>query len=191
MRKGIALFVTTLLLSLLLMTGCGGAQGEYDAVVADRDAAKAQVSSLQAEVTSLQTELNELQASLNETQMALDTANANYEDLKSDVTSTWAALDTKIEAAGMIFSYYSYANKYSVGLISDSEFEDTSSRFLANFGGVINPVGNAELFQMWEDAVLAAGQGDSNEFMTKFAAVMDLLTELVEEDVAAMDVKLR
>lgn len=191
MRKGTLLFVTALLLLALLMTGCGVAQAEYDAVVAERDAAKAQVASLQPQVTSLQTDLNELQASLEETQMALDTAKANYEDLKSDVTSIWTALDKKLAAAGMIFSFWSDSLKFEAGLMSMADFEKSTTLFMTRFGGVLDDVGNPQVSKMWEDAFVAAARNDEKGFATKFAAVMDSLTELIEKDVAEINEKLR
>jgi len=176
-RKGTLLFVTALLLLALLMTGCGVAQAEYDAVVAERDATKAQVASLEAQVTSLEADLNE--------------AKANYEGLKSDVTSIWTALDKKLAAAGMIFSFWSDAGKADVGLMSASDYEKSVAVFIANFGGVLDNVGNPQVSKMWEDAVLAAGRDDTEEFGKQFAGVMDSLTELIEKDVAEINAKLR
>jgi hypothetical protein len=158
MKKVILLFVVTSLLLPLVVTGCGVAQSEYEAVVADRDAAQAQVASLQAD--------------------------------KSDVTSLFAALEKKLAATAMIGGFLSDAFKVVAGEMSQSDFNKAGDAFVADFGGVLDAVGNDALSQLWDDAVAASGRGDDEEFSSNLAALMDLLTNLIDEDISAINAKL-
>ncbi len=211
MRKRALLFVMTLVLSLLLMTGCV-AQADYDAVVAERDSIQAQLTSTVAErdkaraqvtstaaerdkartqVSSLKNELDELKASLEETQTALDAAKADGEAFKSDVSSIFAELEKKTEAAEMIQRFWSNALKVEAGKMSQRDLEVKVALFMAGLSGKLEPIGNAELSQTWQDAVVASTRGDEKGFAAKFAAVMDSLSDLIDEDVSAMNAKLR
>ncbi len=218
MRKRTLLFVVTLVLSLLVMTGCV-AQADYDAVVAERDSIQAQLTSTVAErdkaraqvtsttaerdkaraqVNSLQNELDELKASLDgvkasleETQTALDTAEADGEAFKSDVSSIFAELEKKTEAAAMIFGYWADSGKCVAGLMSQSELVVKATFLMTGLGSRLDVIGNAELSQLWQDAVVASTRGDEKGFLAKFAAVMDSLSDLIGNDVNAMNAKLR
>jgi cell division protein FtsL len=173
MRKATLLFVMILLLLPLVMTGCGVAKSEYEAVVADRDTAKAQVASLQAENDALQTERDTLQAN------------------KSDVASLVTALDKKLAAEAMLDGYLSDASKYVGGTMSMSDLQKSTAEFMADFGGTLDAVGDAELSQLWKDALLAATKNDQKGFNAKLAVLMDSLTGLINNDIATIVARLR
>jgi len=175
-KKLIVLFCVVLLVFPLVMTGCGVAKSEYEAVVAERDTLQTEKNTLQAEKDALETERDELQAELDAT--------------KSDVTSLVAELDKKLVAVAVIDSYFSEALRYIAGDMSESEATEALATFLAEFGGVIDDVGNDELSQLWDNAVAASELDDVEEFISNFTAIIALLTDLIDDDIAAIEARL-
>ena len=70
----------------LLLAGCGVAQEDYDAVVAERDSLLAERASLQAQMTELQTEKEALQSDYN-------ALSANYTIAQEELESVEAAME--------------------------------------------------------------------------------------------------
>ncbi|MFC1915084.1 hypothetical protein ACFLW4_00065 [Chloroflexota bacterium] len=79
----------------LTLTGCGIAQEQYDAVVADLSKAQQELQAVKAELESSQAKVSELTASLNKTKTELDTAHAKNSELTSNLDKT----NTDLEAA--------------------------------------------------------------------------------------------
>jgi len=168
-KKLIVLFCVVLLVFPLVMTGCGVAKSEYEAVVAERN-------TLQAEKDALETERDELQAELDAT--------------KSDVTSLVAELDKKLIAVAVIDGYFSDSLRYFAGEMSESDLTGAMTAFMSDFGGVLDDVGNDELSQLWDDAVAATELGDGEEFSSNIAAIIASLTDLIDDDIAAIEARL-
>ena len=80
---------------LLTLTACGISQEEYDAVVAERDAAKAEVISMQDKLVSAQSELAELENEQTRIQDDLIQAKAELSELENDLTATEDELSAK------------------------------------------------------------------------------------------------
>jgi outer membrane murein-binding lipoprotein Lpp len=175
-KKLIVLFCAVLVVFPLVMTGCGVAKSDYEAVVAERDTLQTEKNTVQAEKDALETERDELQAELSAT--------------KSDVTSLVAELDKKLVALVMVDGYFSDALNYIAGEMSESDATEALTTFIAGFGGVLDDVGNDELSQLWDNAVAASELGDVEEFISNFTAIMALLEDLINDDIAAIEARL-
>jgi cell division protein FtsB len=176
MKKLMVLFCALLLVFPLLMTGCGVAESDYEAVVAERD-------TLQTENNALQAEMNGLEADIDELETELDAT-------KSDVTSLVAELDKKLAALVVINGYFSDALRYIAGEMSESDATEALAVFIAELGGVLDNVGNAELSQLWDNAEAAMELGDVEEFVSNFTAITALLQDLIDADIAAIGASL-
>lgn len=176
MKKKALIAVVLLLVSSLLLGACatGVSQEDYDAVVAERDAAQAQVASLQADLATSEGKLTTVQSELEEMQ-------AEYQGFKSDLTSLWTSLDKKLELAAYIITFWAAS---SVG------DEETVSQMILDMVIYVDAVGNAELSQMWDDAMSSAMQEQEAESMANFALLMIKTVELLGEDVEALEVML-
>jgi len=164
---------------------------------AARDQAKAELvfnvaekQGITARIVSLQTELRKLQATLNEIKSSLDTAKADYQALKSDMRLFCKELAIKYEANALINSYWCDADKVDIGLMSEAEYRNIVTTFITELSDILEIFGNPELSQKWKDAMLAAGKKDEKGFKTNFAAVVDLVTELIRNDIVALYAKL-
>ena len=81
MKKVIGILLTAVMV-LLLLSGCGVPQEEYDAVVAERDAAQTQVASLESDLAAAQSQIQSLQSDLSEAEKKLAEALAYAEFLE-------------------------------------------------------------------------------------------------------------
>jgi len=75
---GITLLVV---MALLLLSGCGIPQEDYDAVVAEKDTAKAQVASLQGDLGKAQSDLGKVRSDLTAVQDEHESLQTDYDDL--------------------------------------------------------------------------------------------------------------
>ena len=82
-----------LLLASLLVAGCGVPQEDYDAVVAERDAAQAQVASLQSDMSETQSQIETLESDLADAQAQLTTVQSDYDKVNSDLAKTQDEID--------------------------------------------------------------------------------------------------
>ena len=82
-----------LLLVPLLVVGCGVAQEDYDAVLAERDAAQAQVASLQSDMSETQSQIETLESDLADAQAQLTTVQSDYDKVNSDLAKTQDEID--------------------------------------------------------------------------------------------------
>jgi len=176
-KKLIVLFCLVLMLFPLVMTGCGGvAESDYEAVVAERDALQAEKNALQAENDGLQAEKSALETELDAT--------------KSDVAALVAGLEKKLVALIVIDGYFSDSLRYIAGEMSDAEVAEAWATFISEIGAAIDDVADDGLSQLWDDAEAAAEVGDADEFISAVTAVMALLQELIDNDIAAIEARL-
>jgi len=82
-----------LLLASLLVAGCGVPQEDYDAVLAERDAAQAQVASLQSDMSETQSQIETLESDLADAQAQLTTVQSDYDKVNSDLAKTQDEID--------------------------------------------------------------------------------------------------
>lgn len=196
MRKAILLSLVTLLLLPSVMTGCV-AKADYDSVVGERDTAKAQVVSLQtevdatkAQVSSLQTDRDASKAQAASLQTELDASKAqvaSLQTIKSNIASIFTQLQKELEAQAMLDGYWRDEAKYSATIMSASEMGVRVSQFYAGYGIVLDAVGNAELSQLWKDAMAS---GNTKVVWAKLAAIMDSLTAMITKDRTAIEAEL-
>jgi outer membrane murein-binding lipoprotein Lpp len=158
------------------MTGCGVAKSDYEAVVAERD--------------TLQTEKNTLEAENDELEADIDALETGLDATKSDATSLVAELDKKLAALVMINSYFADALNYIAGEMSESEATEALATFVSEFGDVLDVVGNEELSRLWDNAEVAAALDDVEEFVANLTAIMALLQDLIDDDMAAIEARL-
>jgi hypothetical protein len=90
----------------------------------------------------------------------------------------------------VINDYFADALNYIAGEMSESEAEEALATFVSEFGDVLDAVGNEELSQLWDNAEAAAVLNDVDEFVANLTAIMDLLSELVDDDMAAIAARL-
>lgn len=90
-----------LLLSAWLLAGCGVAQEQYDAVVAERDSIQAQFQSASSELSTVQAELQSASSELDAVQAELEQAQAEVESAQaknSEMTSNLEKAEAELEA---------------------------------------------------------------------------------------------
>ncbi len=96
MRRKTFLLVTIVSSVSLLMIGCGIPQEDYDAVVAERNAAQAKVTTLQTQIDSLQNELNEAEEqieSIESIENSLSKLEGELSAAQSQISSLQSALN--------------------------------------------------------------------------------------------------
>jgi cell division protein FtsB len=175
-KRLILLFCLVLVVFPLVMAGCGVAKSDYEAVVALKDALQAENDELEADIDELETEREALESELDTT--------------KSDVASLVAGLEKKQAALVMINGYFADALDYIAGEMSESEATGALVTFLAEFGSVIDDVGDEELSQLWDNAEAASTLGDVEDFVSNLTAIMALLSDLIDADMAAIEARL-
>ena len=200
-KRWFAVGVTVLLVSLLVV-GCGVPQEEHDAVLAEQDAAQAEVTSLQSDldkaqgqietlesdvtkaqsqIEALESDVAEAQNQIQSAQSSASAARSQLSSFKSDLNSLWTSLDKKQELAAYYIIYWAAAAV---------EDEESLGEMTLNMVSTVDAVGNAELSQVWQDAMSYAMEGKETEFMASFALLMIKTVELWGEDVEALDAKL-
>ena len=203
-----------LLVVSLLVAGCGVPQEEHDAVVAERDAAQAEVASLQSELAGVQSDLaateDDLAAAesdLGETESDLATARSSISSLQSDLRaaqakvsqlegsqtemgSLWDSLNEKLTLQRTILDYWNGAAWLGAGEKTESEYIIETGSFLIITSVLANAIGNAELSELWDDFMSYIGQVKEAEAMGSIAALTDLLHDLIDQDIAAIEAEL-
>lgn len=170
MRRIWLIVGVTLLLLPWLVTGCGIAQEQYDAVVAERDKAQAELQSTKTELQSAETELNstktelqsvkgklssskaevsELTASLGKTKTELEVTQDEYEALKSAVKSTWDPLYEDLSLNSWVLSV--------VAALLLDDLDAIPSR-AASVTTKVAATGDSELEALWEQAYVLGAE---------------------------------
>jgi DNA repair exonuclease SbcCD ATPase subunit len=199
-----------------LLVGCGVAQEEYDAVVSQLGSAQEELQTVKSELgaaqaknseltsslgksrteveamqakleaakgdlEATQAENSELTSSLEKTQTELEAAQAENETFKSEVISTWSDLDKIVGLEWLIVGYWSAAAKGD---------EDLIEQLHAKMVTYVEPVGDARLTSLWQQALSAAEKGQETLFLESFAAMMDRNSKLLSDAVKAIRSKL-
>lgn len=171
---GISLVVAMVFLFLL---GCGVPQEDYDAVVAERDAAQTQVASLESDLAATEADLATAESDLAAAQAQV----SQLEDFKTELTSSWASLSPKLELINQItyiFALYEAGEDILVGFA------------ILGFTPYVDAVGDTELSEIWEQCLEFINQWEGTQFDQKFAELIDRALELVEADIEAMEAQL-
>jgi len=196
-----------LLLVSLLVVGCGIPQEEHDAVIAERDAAQAEVASLQSELAGVQSDLAATETDLATSESDLATAQSRISSLQSDFTaaqakvseledfktelgSLWDSLEPKLTLAGAILNFWNGAAQVLAGEKTELEYEVQTTKFLDIATVQTEVIGNDELIELWDDVVSYSQQEKETEFFSSFAALTDLLMDLIDPDIVAIEAKL-
>ena len=193
-----------LLLASLLVVGCGVPQQEHDAVVAERDtlkaeqdAAQTQVESLesnlaktQSEVESLESDLAKAQSQVGSLQSSVAAAETKYNTFKSDLNTLWTSLNNRLAIQREIVTFYNGAAKVELGEMSGAEYMAWLGLFLMGMGTKVDAVGDPELSQLWEDVFVYGGLGDEAKLGASLVAFTDVIWDLIEEDIQAIEAKL-
>lgn len=90
---------TAVLLASLLVVGCGVPQEDYDAVVADKEAAEAKVKSLTSQLAAPNNEASKAKSDLTEVKSELATATSDLEAVQSEIESVKSATSSAQSAA--------------------------------------------------------------------------------------------
>lgn len=112
MKKIIVIFLAVVLLLPLLVVGCGIAQEQYDAVVAERDTLLAEHDSLQNEVSSMQRELDKAQDQIDDLEGDVATAESQVESLKGQVSTTEEKYNTLKQKIDKAMPYGEYIDRW-------------------------------------------------------------------------------
>lgn len=127
MKKRWFLVGVMFLLVPWLLVGCGVAQEEYDAVVAERDTAQAELQSIKTELQSVKDELAASQSKVSELTSSLEKAQTDLEVMQSDFEKTKKEL-TEIKEVYPPGDFYSSAELRDWLLINDvSERPDATN----------------------------------------------------------------
>ncbi len=169
MRKKWFLVGITLLLVPWLVVGCGIAQEQYDAVVADLSKAQQEVQSVKQEVQSVKGELaaaqakvSEMTSSLEEAKTELETAQVEQEAFKSDLKSSLDLLDGYLVLNSAILDI-------AEALPDDL---DTVERVGFAISAEVALLGDPEAQALWEEAFVVDG-GQWNLFFEPFETFID------------------
>lgn len=187
--------VLMLLSASLLVAGCGIPQEEYDAVIAERDAAKTQVTSQQMEIQTLQDDLAEsqnqtetlegdvaeAQSQIESLQSSVSAAQGQLSSYKSDIKSLWSSYDKKAELEGYLLQYWAAAARKDTKTITEMTLD--MSKY-------VDALGNAELSQLWKDAMNYAAEKKETEFGQSLSQLMLKTVELAEADARAINDRL-
>lgn len=158
------------------------AQAELETALGNLDTEKSKV----LEITS---NLEKTVAEQENLQSQLDTSLDESELFKSDLSSLWEGLTQKIIVLSMITNYWNGASWLSIGEITDAEFEEFLAVFLAQMGGEVKAIGNAELNQLWLDYFTYAAEENEEGATTSFASLSGLLLDLIGEDLETIETR--
>ena len=92
--KRVMLLVVTFIILVILVSGCGIPQEDYDAVVSERDTALAEISSLQSELDATETALNLTKEELNNKEKELASSQSEVESLESELSDVNSKLSS-------------------------------------------------------------------------------------------------
>ena len=187
------LIVMVLVLPTLLLASCGIPQEEYNAVVAERDAAYADLAKAQSDLAKAQSNLAKAQSELETAQSDLAAANSQVSSLQSEIghaeeqivaaSSAWSSLKPKMELTLSLMESDVTWWRYELKEINDSEL----SRKVGHQWGVItvclDEIGDDEFAEVITDAWYA--EGDEKGFQLACEAYT-MLISLTEEAMASL-----
>ena len=141
-----------LLVVMWLTTGCGIAQEQYYAVVAERDSSQAELQSLQTEVNSTKSELQSAQNELNAVKNELNTVKLELQSVKSKLSTAQSTIQAQEQT-----------------MVKAKTFVEVISTILvpALTGEIVNEV---KLLFQWKDKIKATEDAKLNRL---FTAIID------------------
>ena len=119
MRKRWLLAGVILLLLSWLLVGCGVAQEQYDAVVADLNSAQGELQSARAELQSVKGDLSAAQAKVSELTSSLENSQNELQSTQADLKSTQADLESAGKKLTAIEEVYPPRNFSSLKELQD------------------------------------------------------------------------
>ena len=178
--KPTLLIVMALVLPALLLASCGIPQEEYNAVVAERDAAYADLAKVQSNLAKAQSELETAQSDL-------AAANSQVSSLQSEIghaeeqivaaSSAWSSLKPKIELTLSLMENDVTWARYELKEINDSEL----SRQVGHQWGVItvclDEIGDDEFAEVITDAWYAEADKKGLQLACEAYTMLISLTE--------------
>lgn len=191
-KRWFAVGVVLLVVSLLVV-GCGVPQEEHDAVLAGRDAAQAEVALLQSDLTEVQSDLATAQSQVSSLRSDLTVAQSKVSDLegfKTELGSLWDSLNEKLTLQLTIAEYWNGAAWVGAGEKSESVYLIEVALLMIATTVVVGVLGNAEIIELWGDFITYTGEGREMEAMGSIAALTDLLHDLIDQDIAAIEAEL-
>ena len=147
-------------------------EAEVSTLEADLSEAQSQISSLQSDLTAAQAKVNEL------------------EDFKWELGSLWDSLKPKLTLGAAILNFWNGAAQVVAGEKTELEYEVESTSFLVTGTVQTEVIGNDELTGLWDDFVSYAEQEKETEMFSSFAALTDLLMDLIDQDIVAIEAQL-
>jgi outer membrane murein-binding lipoprotein Lpp len=171
---GISLVVAMV---FLFLSGCGVPQEEYDAVVAERDAAQSQVASLESDLAATESDLATAESDLAAAQAQV----SQLEGFKTELTSSWASLLPKLELINQITNIFA---------LSEAGGEVEVFAAVMGLTPYVDAVGDTELSEIWDQCLEFIDQGKATAFDHKFAELIDKALELAETDIEAIEAQL-
>ena len=116
-RKQFLLSIIILIASSLVMS-CGMPQEQYDAVVAERNAAQAEVTSLESDLDKTESDLAETESDLATTESDLAAAQSQISSLQSDLTnaeSNLAEAEAQIAKMEALYEFVLFLDNFEDG----------------------------------------------------------------------------
>lgn len=184
--KPTLLIVMALVLPALLLASCGIPQEEYNAVVAEKDAANADLAKVQSNLAKVQSELETVQNDIiaaNSQISSLQSEIGQLEEQIAAASSAWSSLKPKMELTGNLMENQLTWWRYELKEIDDLEL----SRQVGHQWGVItvclDEIGDDEFAEVMTDAWYAeAGKKGLQLGYEAYA----MLISLCEEDMASL-----
>ena len=219
MNRKIVWLLISCLMVLLLLSGCGVAQEEHDAVVAERDAAQSELAATQDELTAKESNLasteselaatqNDLaatQSDLVDTEDDLAAAQSRISSLQSDMAATESDLAAALDQVSQLGDFKSEAVSAWDLLCPKIELVNQiaemfalleageQTKFIAatfSLSGYVDDVKDSELSELWDQSLDSLDQEKWAQFDLKFADVIDKALELIGADIEAMEAQL-
>jgi len=185
MTKRIVWLVVSCLIVLLLLSGCGVAKEEHDAVVAESEAAQARVASLQSELNKAQSQIEVLENALATTESTLATTQDDLDETKNVLATSQSDLAETENTLATAQSNLAETNNNLIEADSTIEVLQQNMAQAKILVEIVNmlfvPALTGELFELseseawdvlmeWRDSVKASGDPVALE---KFEAMMD------------------
>ena len=183
MRKRWFLVGMVILLVPGLLGGCGVAQEQHDAVVAERNAAQAEAASLQSDLDTAQAGVSSLTSDLDAAQVEaeslasdLDTAQAEVASLTSELSAAQSTVKTQEET---IAKAKTFAEVISIVFVPALAGESVNEvELLFQWRDTVQDTGDVVLQRLF-DAVMDSEAGDQ-ELTDFFLYIFETLPKMLE-----------
>ncbi len=164
---GILLMLVTV---LILFSGCGVPQEDYDAVVAERDTAQTQVASLESDMAATQADLDQLEKQI------------------AGVSSAWSSLKLTVELSSLLHENMLTWNRHELGEItSDEAFMESADQW-GQISALLDAIGNEELDDNLRGGWFA--EWGTKEYDESWSKAFTLLISLIDQNIEAIEAQL-